>query len=138
MLELNVTAFVTSANPRDFSGSIATHGKNAAKETYGAALEEAGESPLVSDPKDLEQVRAWLKAFGAWEPEEIAAWSPVELNALLIQYISGDLNEAQTLHPGDGPGGIDWDSYREDQESGRCSSMLFLAAGDKVYASIYE
>lgn len=134
-MEIDVTRFVTEADPYDFSASILERGPNAGRETWNEAKEAAADIyPLLVTEQELETARDWFGEFGAWEDdEERAAWSPAEINALLIQFISGDLREAESLANGDGPGGIDWNAYRELQEAGTCSSYLFLADDGRVF-----
>lgn len=132
-MDLNITAFVNETNAYDFSGSMAERGKNAAKETWTNALEEAKERHLISTPDELRSFRAYVKGFGAWDDEEIQGWSVDECNALLIQMISGDLRELQNLCPGDGPGDIDWQEAEPLQEEGRCSSNLYCNGEDVFY-----
>lgn len=93
-MEIDITAFVENADPFDYSHSIAEGGENAGKETWAAALTEGASSPLLTTPEQLEALRKYVKDFGAWSDEEIAAWSDAECNALFIQLISGDLREA--------------------------------------------
>lgn len=136
-MEIDVTRFVSEAEPFEFSASIAERGKNVARETWDAAVCEADERPLLSTNDEVETTRDWFGEFGAWDDDDRAAWSPAEVNALLIQYISGDLREAQSLAPGDGPGGIDWDDYKKLQQEGTCSGYLGRGGNDRVYFGIY-
>ena len=93
-MEIDITAFVENADPFDYSHSIAEGGENAGADTWNAAMTEATSSPLLTTPDQLEALREYVKDFGAWSDEEIAAWSDAECNALFIQLISGDLREA--------------------------------------------
>lgn len=106
MPEINVTRLITDADPFAFSHSVAEGGKNAGPETWAAANAEAAERPLL-EAGDRDAVREFFQGFGAWEAEEIAAWSDAELDALVLQYASGDVRELQNLCPNDGLGDID-------------------------------
>lgn len=134
MVEVNINRLVTELNSHDLSGSVATHGANVAKETWANAC-EAAETPL--DIEDRDGVRAYFKGFGAWDEAEIAAWSDNELDALVLQYAAGDLNEAQSLCAGDGVGGIDWDEYETLSSEGTISGNLFVH-NDELYISLSE
>lgn len=133
-MEIEITRFVETAEPFEFSASRAERGVNAGPETWANAVGEAEVRPLLTTNAELDALRAWAAGFGAWEREEIAAWSPAECNALLIQFLSGDMREAESLAPGDGPGGIDWNAYTELQAEGTCSSTMYLDADDRVFA----
>lgn len=99
-MELDISRFVEDNDMFDFAHSEAEHGGppgTAGKATWEAAL-------AVSDPDEhpeayfvtadnREEIEAWVRDFGAWEREEIAAWSDRELNALLVQFIAGDMRE---------------------------------------------
>jgi hypothetical protein len=124
-VELNITRFVTEAEPFEFSASRAERGQNAGPETWANALEEAAERPLLTTADELDAFRNHARGFGAWDDEEIAAWSPEECNALLIQMISGDLRELE-LCPGDGIGGIDWAEAERLSAKGTVSGRIGL------------
>jgi hypothetical protein len=129
MAEIDVTRLVEECEPFEFSASRAERGQNAGRETWNNAKAEAKDNPILTTEKDLQALRDHVRGFGAWEEEEIAAWSADECNALLIQMVAGDLREAESLYPGDGPGGVDWPAFEaDDNVSGR-----IYASGDKVF-----
>lgn len=134
-MELNVTRLAVDGDLPEFSGSIAERGPNAARETWANANAEAAERPLIETPAQVQKVRDFFGEFGAWDKAERDAWTPTEVNALLVQYISGDLRELQSLAAGDGPGDIDWDEAEALSERGTCAGYLFSTAGE-VYAYI--
>jgi hypothetical protein len=129
MTEVNVTRLITDLDPAEISGSIAERGKNAGPETWANAKAAATEAPLL-DPADRDAVRGFFQGFGAWEPEEIAAWTDAELDALVLQYAAGDLREVQSLCPGDGLGGIDWEEAEALSEAGTIGGRLFAYGDD--------
>ena len=110
-MEIDITEFVMNENAFDFSGSIAERGKNAAKETWSNAIDKAKGSALLTTPKEMKAFRDHMKGFGAWNDEEIAAWSNDECNALFIQLISGDMRECGM--EGD-MSEFDWSAYESD------------------------
>lgn len=109
---IDVTRLIDDCDAAEFSASMVEKGLLAAKITWNNAVQEATERPLEIDDKD--GIRAWLKSFGAWEKGEIDSWSDAELGALVLQYAAGDLRELQSLYPGDGVGGIDWEAAEDD------------------------
>lgn len=133
MCDVDVTRLIADADPFDFSASIAERGKNAGPDTWANAKAEATERPLTI--KNRERVKGFFAEFGAWEREEIAAWTDAELDALVLQYASGDLREVQALCPGDGLGGIDWIEAEELAEAGTIGGRLY-ASGEQLFISL--
>jgi len=125
MADINVTRFVCEAELADISGSIAERGPSAGPETWANAMADAKDrNPPILSEGDIPAFRDHMAGYGAWDAEEIASWSPQECNALMAQLVAGDMRELEALHPGDGPGGVDWEAAREDQEEGRISSSI--------------
>lgn len=128
---IDVTRLIDDCDPAEFSASRAERGENAGPETWNNAVTEASERPLEID--DPDGIREWLKSFGAWEKEEIDSWSDAELGALVLQYASGDLRELQSLYPGDGVGGIDWEAAEDDIQDGRVGGSIYPGDDDRLY-----
>lgn len=128
-MEIDITEFFETAEAFDYSASAADLGQDAGKITWRAAVDDA--TNVYPGLLDTEEKRdAWrddLRGFGAWEDEEIAAWSEDELTALLIQFISGDIREMEDLC------GDDWEAYRVLQERGTCSGRLYRGDDGRVY-----
>lgn len=130
-MEIDITRLVTEEDMFEFSASRAERGQNAGPETWANAKDEAAARPLLAD-EQLPAFRDYVRDFGAWEDEEIDGWSPVECNALFVQMVAGDMREAESLCPGDGPGGVDWSEYEALAEAGTCSGCIF-ASGESVF-----
>ena len=77
-MEIDITPFFTESDPFDFSASVAERGQNAGPETWLNALEASARAPLLTTPEQIQALRDYVKGFGAWSREEIAAWTPVE------------------------------------------------------------
>ena len=122
-MEIDITAFFENADPFEFSHSRAEGGANAGPQTWANAKEEAQRSPLLTTPEQLDALRSYVREFGAWSEEEIAAWGPIECNALFIQLISGDLDREEP----------DWDAYEADDS---LTHNIFKAGNDKIYYSL--
>ena len=89
-MELDITCML-SEDLYSYSNSIANTGlENIGQITWNNALES--EVSLVNDD-NVEEIKDYIKTFGAWEREEIDGWSINETNALVIQLVSGDLQE---------------------------------------------
>lgn len=131
-MEIDITTLATENDMFEFSASVAERGQNAGPETWANAKDEAASSPILSEDQ-LPEFRDYMRGFGAWESEEIDAWDATECNALFIQFVAGDLREAQDLCPGDGPGDVDWDAYALLAEAGTCSGRIYPGDDGKIY-----
>lgn len=125
-MEIKITHMVIDGDEMPFlSGSVAELGENAGKVTWQNSLKYAEEHALLKTPEQIQQARDYFKEFGAWSSEEIAAWSAHEVNALLVQFIAGDIREFESF-----------DSYEEYQaasESGSVSGNLFRGDDGHFY-----
>jgi hypothetical protein len=131
-MELDITAFFQNADPSDYSASVAELGRDAARITWRLAMDSATDhAAWLNTDEARDEFRAYVKGFGAWDAEEIAAWSNDELTALLIQMIAGDIREAglDTNEP-------DWDAYEKGAEAGRFSGRLYPGANGRIYYTI--
>ena len=89
-MELDITAFAQSQNMNSYSNSIANSGlSNIGDITWSNAQSLAKEWPNVS--RDV--LIPYFAEYGAWDDLEV--WSDIELNAVLVQMIAGDLAEYQ-------------------------------------------
>lgn len=129
-MEINITQFFNTATPRDYSASVAEIGNDAGPSTWRAACDDVADyGPMLATPAQLQALRDYVRGFGAWSDDEIAAWSDVECNALFIQLISGDILESP-LDSGD------WEQYKEWSEQGICSSNIFRADDGQIYYTL--
>lgn len=129
MPDIDVTCLTNEFDPCELSASIAERGANAGPETWANSCAAAKASPLNLSDDDRRAVKAYFRGFGAWDDEEIDAWSDVETDAMVIQYAAGDLREAESLCPSDdddAPFGIDWEDYEDESEAGRVSGSLYV------------
>jgi hypothetical protein len=130
-MEIDITSFVTGCDAYDYSGSAAERGEHAGRDTWNNAKEQGAASPLLTTDEQLDALRSYVKGFGAWSEDEIAAWSPVECNAIFIQLISGDMREADMdcIDLDD----FDWEDY---EQRDNLSHNLFRGEGGKYYYSL--
>lgn len=133
-MDLNITAFVRDVDAFEFSASVAERGQNAGPETWSNAKQQATESPLVTTKEQFATVRKWLQDFGAWSRKEIAAMDATALNALLIQFISGDLREAglDSCDLED----FDWEDHYRRASEGQISGNIFRGDDGQIYFNI--
>lgn len=130
--ELEITEFFNGCVPSEYSASVAERGQNAGKETWQAANE--CEYTLLKNESERVAVRKYFKTFGAWDDKEINTWTDTELNALMIQLVSGDMREGD-MHSGST---FDWEQYEKDASAGRISGRIFKGTDSKIYISISE
>lgn len=134
-MDLDITEFFNTANAFDYSASQAELGENAGKITWNAACH--ADYNILDTEEKRDAFRKFVKESGGWNDAEIAAWSDNELNALCIQWISGDMRETglDTCEP-------DWQAYQAECEEGNCAgriyggSMCVEGHQDKVYFSL--
>ena len=91
------------------------------------ALRLASKHPVLNHREDIAAMRTHLLGDGAWEGEEIADMTAIELTALLVQLIAGDMHEGG-LHAESTE--EDWAKYEEDGIAGRVPSNLYRADYD--------
>jgi hypothetical protein len=130
-MEIDITAFVMNAEPAEYSASVAEIGANAGPTTWNNAKREAERTPLLTTPEQLEALRSWAEATGAWDDDERAAWTPADCNALFIQLVSGDMREAgmdETF-----PDEFDWQEYEERSSAGQVSGSIYRGDDDRIY-----
>ena len=132
-MEINITHFFNTAAPMDYSASVAEIGNDAGPATWAAACDDSPDNMLLDDDAKRDAFKAHIAGFGAWTEEEIAAWSEVELNALFMQLIAGDMREGD-IDPASTAD--DWIRYEERAHAGQCSGNIFRATDGEVYYSL--
>ncbi len=132
MCEVNVSCLLADVDPFELSHSIAEAGY-ANKWSDAIAIAEGRDLPGL----DESEARDFFAGFGAWDREEIAAWSSQEIVALVLQFAAGDLREVQSLCPGDGVGEIDWEEAQLLNEEGTIGGRLYAQDGE-LFISIAD
>ena len=130
-MELNITHFFTTAEPRYYSASQAELGPDAGRITWENAR-DSGYNLLDTDDK-REAARQHFALYGAWTEEEIAAWSDTELNAITIQDISAAMRDS-----GMDQTSWDWAEYERQADAGQVSGALFRGDDGEVYFYLGE
>lgn len=132
-MQINITSFFKECSSMDYSASVAEIGANAGHTTWTNACEDSADYLILNSEEKLDAFRAWLKPWGAWNEEEISAFSDIELNALLLQWIAGDMRES----------GLDidqsdngWQEYETLSSNGQCQSNLFRDENGNVFFSL--
>ncbi len=135
-MEIDITDLVRDGETWGYSGSVATHGPCAGRQTWANALEGAKEHALLATDEALDAMRRWMKESGAWDKAEREAMSDQELNALFLQLVAGDLREIG-LEDCD-PDEFDWVSHEAMSDGGnaifRCDIPGHEAEGRIFYS----
>lgn len=94
--EIDITALFNAADfrPSYYSASCAELGQDAGEVTWQNAVDRSEEMDLLLTDEKRDVFRDYVRGFGAWTDEEINSWTNIELNALLLQMISGDIRES--------------------------------------------
>jgi hypothetical protein len=128
-MEIDITT-LAKMNCFTLSHSVAEGGENAGQNTWNASKKKAlNSSPLLNTPERLQAMRDFARESGGWDREEIAAWSDNELNALFLQWVSGDVREIGA----DSLGQINWEEAEELQREGQAPSNIFKGDDEKIY-----
>jgi hypothetical protein len=98
-MEINITSLLES-DQFALSHSQAEGGPNAGPHTWQASLERAEETALLDTPEKLEAMQEFARSSGGWSAEEIAEWTPQEINALFLQWIAGDCRQCPAILEG--------------------------------------
>ncbi len=118
MCEVDVSA-IWNENCPTLSASAAELGRNAGKITWANCIELAKRLPLVTDD-NRQDARDHFCAYGAWDEDEIAAWSDTDLSAMIWQEAAADMREYRELCKGD------LAKYEALVEQGQISGRLSL------------
>lgn len=127
-MELDITEFFNEARPADYSASVAGLGEHAGEITWNRAVVAARRWNLLDTPDKQAAFRAYIRGFGAWSDAEVKGFSPVELNALLIQLSAAGIREAGL------DSGTTWEEYNASENAGR----LFQGIDGRVYYDLSE
>lgn len=137
MTTVDVTRLINDVDPFELSRSVAEAGKDAGPTSWRNATTEATARPVLA-PEEREAVRDYFKGYGAWEAEEIAAWSNEELDALVLQEAAHRLREVQDLCPGDGLANVDWEEAERLAGQGTVSGSLWPDAAGTLWIDLCD
>jgi len=125
-MELNITDFYRNARTLDYQNSVFNSGlQNIGEITWNRAKRDSGKYAFATK-ENRERLIEWLDGFGAWEREEMNAWTLRELNALMIQFVSAWIQDK---------GDRTWPEYEKASESGQVGGELFENDGE-IFAMI--
>ena len=131
-MQIDITDFFNSCNPSALSASQLELGARAGEITWNNSMAEAAKEPKLLDTEEKQTTfREWVKPWGGWSDEEIAAWNVQELNALFLQWIASDMRESGLDKPNP-----DWDDYRKGCEAGQYHSSFWRSDDGRIYFSL--
>ena len=134
-MELNVTEFVMRADPFTYCHSKAEQpfgdgGWQCAKDADFAILRTNAE---------LDAFAYFALESGGWTKAELhAIYRAGELNALAIQWLSGDMREPIGFEIGPDTTDEQWREYEHMSEEGQVSGRLYRGDDGNIYWSIGE
>lgn len=106
------------------SASAAELGDDAGEITWRNCMAFAADNPLVTD-ENRDDIREHFAGYGAWDREEIAAWSDVELSAMVWQEAAACVREFEEYCDGD------LERYEAECEKGSVSGSLYIQEGNE-------
>lgn len=109
------------------SASRSELGDDAGKITWRNCLALAERLPLIND-QNRDDARDHFKDYGAWDQEEIDAWTDTELSAMIWQEAAASMREFEDYCESD------FAKYETECERGSISGRLSLGEGT---ATIY-
>lgn len=133
-MEIDITDFFNNATPSYYSASVHELGPEVDRITWENAVDRADDLSLHDTLLDTEEkrdaFRAFVRSSGGWSDTEIQAWDNIELEALFIQWISGDMREANIAPP---MSEEDWADYEQASSEGQVPSNIFRGTDGRIY-----
>jgi hypothetical protein len=133
-MEIDVTDFLASTDCSMLSGSVVELGDNAGRITWQNSIDAVKEFNPLPDDAALQEFRDWLRPWGGWSDDEIAAMSDEHLRALCAQWIASEWRECfKWPEHADGP---DWAFYEPMASDGRCPSSFYRDDAGRIFWSM--
>jgi len=109
----------------NYSASMAELGSKAGQITWDNALGYK----MILKPAELESARRYIESTGGWDKYEIEEMSNNEINALIIQFVTGDIREFSD-EPLDS---WNWDEYEQQSRLGIIAGNIFKGDNGDYY-----
>lgn len=126
-MELDITDFFENSTASDYAASAAELGPDAGRITWRNAAKDSPRFMLLDTDDKADAAREFFAGFGAWDHGELAAMPCEELNALLLQFIAGDIREFMELTDGD------WKEYERLCSEGTCQGRMYEGTDGRAY-----
>ena len=133
-MEIDITSLL-EMDCVQLSHSAHEGGQDAGRNTWTSSKAQVAKTPVLDTEEKLQAMREFARSSGGWTAEEIAEWSAGEVNALFLQWVSGECREAGA----DSLSEIDWEEYREDCKAGLISGRLYRGdiPGHESYGRLF-
>lgn len=128
-MQIDITEWIASIDPGMLSGSIAELGDRAGALTWQNSCDAVKDFNPLPDADALQEFRDWLKPWGAWNDDEIAAMSDDHLRALCLQWIAGDWRECFDCDSDE----ADWSDYETRASDGNCPSSFYRDDAGRIF-----
>lgn len=133
-MEIDITKFFNNADPSYYSASVFELGQDAGRITWQNAKDSTKEYTFLNNQDKLDCFRDWIKGCGFSEAETM---NNEELNALFIQWISGDMRELEDIANAIWDSVEFWEEVEQLQQQGTISGNIFKGIDSKVYFGLY-
>ena len=127
-MEIDITSLL-DLDAWELSHSAAEGGWTSGRDCWKASQLAAEEHCLLDNEEKLQAMRDFARSSGGWTKTEIERWTPTEVNALFLQWVSGDIRQLGD----DSLEEIDWDKAEELQREGQSPSNLYKGDDGRVY-----
>jgi hypothetical protein len=117
-MEIDVTHMVEDEDQMPMlSGSIAELGNDAGPRTWKNSVAYGAEHPLLKTDEERDAARHHFRGYGAWNCEQIDAWSEDELQGIVCQDVAAAIREREHYASDE--------EFEAACESGRASGRLY-------------
>lgn len=132
--EILITHIFDNQEPDFFASSIAKSGNpNIARDCWLRAVTHADPLRFLVTPAQQKAFQDYLEDAGFEFERE---YTPREIEALFIQSVASDVEEAQYVAPGRDWQGISWKKYERASNDGKVSGTLFKGEDGEIYYQI--
>ena len=137
-MEINISSFFASEDPRALSASVAEMGESAGRLTWTHAVAQSDPLRYLTTDEAREAFREFVGDSGGWDEEEIRAWPDRELEALFLQWVAGDLREmfgdyGRSEVDYSALTDADWKAAEMRAEKGQASGNIYRGDDGQVY-----
>lgn len=134
-MELNITEFVMRADPFAYSHSRAEQPFS----DGGWQSSKDADFLLLRTAEELDAFEAFVLSSGGWDESEVMEMRDAgELNALAIQWLSGDMREPVGFEISPDTTDEQWQEYERQSEGGNVSGRLFRGIDGNIYWDMGE
>jgi hypothetical protein len=131
-MEVNITELFNNVDPSRYSASQAELGPDAGTLTWERAVDRVIHTRLLNHA-EIDTWRVYVRSSGGWSAEEVAAMTDTELQALFLQWVSGDMREAGLSAIAND---ADWAQYEKDANDGTVSGSIFRTDDGQIFFDI--